>query len=277
MRSLVLAAALALLSQPAAAAERIVTLAPHLAELVCAAGGCEKLVGVVKYTDYPANAATKPLIGDALNLNYEQLLALRPDLVLAWDGGTSPQTLARLKELQLRVEPVRIRSLRDIATALDRVGHIAGSRTASTLAVNLFYRRYDALAAANAAKPRIRVMYQIETDPVYTVTARSPINEAMSVCSGENVFAALPHIAPTVSVEAVVAADPDVVIYSQQDDVQKMKAFWAKWPQAKAQRLGNLYPIDGNLLDRQSPRLLDGVEQLCAIFDRARMRKAAAR
>lgn len=269
-RFFLLLAALLPLGSAYAQSNRIVTLAPHLAELVCAAGACDKLVGVVRFTDYPAEAAARPKVGDAINLNYEQILALRPDLVLSWDGGTSPQVVARLRELNLLVVPIQIRTLNDVAGALARVGQLAGSKTAAGLAVSLYYRRLDALRKANRRKSRLKVMYQIELGPIYTISARSPINEAISLCGGDNVFARLPQIAPTVSLEAVVAADPDVVVFSQQDDVAKIRAFWAQWPQARAPRANNLFTVDSNLLDRQSPRMLGGVEQLCLAFDRAR-------
>jgi iron complex transport system substrate-binding protein len=118
-------------------------------------------------------------------------------------------------------------------------------------------------------------MYQIESDPVFTISERSPISEAIRLCGGVNVFAQLQPIASTVSYEALLAANPDVVVYAQQDDADKIRELWARWPSTRAQQTGNLYSVDANLLARQSPRMLDGVEQLCAVLDRARERLAA--
>ena len=266
-----LAALLLLLcALPTQAAERIVTLAPHLAELACAAGACDKLIGVVRYTNEPAAAAQKPLVGDALNLNYEQLLALKPDLILAWDGGTPLGHLQRLKELGFNVERIRIRSLRDIPRALHRIGQLADTGTSAALAVNLFYRRFDQLRDAHSRKPRVDVMYQIEAGPVYTVSDQSPISEAIQMCGGRNVFAALVPIAPVVGTEAILAADPQAVVFGQQDDTTRIRAFWSRLPTTTASKAGNLFALDANLLARQSPRLLDGIEQLCGALDQAR-------
>jgi iron complex transport system substrate-binding protein len=273
MPRLLLLAAL-LLPWSAFAAERVVTLAPHLAELVCTAGACQKLVGTVLYTDYPPEARRRPLIGDALNINYEELIALKPDLVLAWDGGTSPEVVRRLRGLGLRVEEVRIRTLRDVGQALARVGDLTGSTTSAGFAANLYYRRLEKLRNAHWQKPKLRVMYQIESDPVYTISERSPISEAIKLCGGVNVFAELRPVAATVSYEAVLAANPDVVVYAQQDDAERIRDLWSRWPETRAQQAGNLYSVDANLLARQSPRMLDGVEQLCAVLDRARERLA---
>jgi iron complex transport system substrate-binding protein len=269
--SLLLAALLLLGSAPVSAgAQRIVTLAPHLAELVCNAGACERLVGVVRFTDYPEQAARRPLVGDAANLNYEQIVALRPDLVLSWDGGTPAGTVQRLRQLGLRVEPVRVRNLRDIGQALTTIGMLVDNRIAAGFAVKLFYRRLDQLRNAHWQKRRVRVMYQIETDPIYTISDLSPIDEGIKLCGGDNVFAPLAQIAPAVSKEAVLAANPDVVLFARQDDTARIRELWSRWPGARAQQLGTLYEVDGNLLTRQAPRMLEGIEQLCAALDLAR-------
>lgn len=276
MRFAVFLAALLLASAAHASPPRIVTLAPHLAELVCAAGACEQLAGVVLYTDYPPEARARPLVGDALNLNFEEIVAQRPDLVLAWDGGTSAATVQRLRQLGLRVETIRIRKLHDIGAALVRIGDLAGTVVNARLAVKLYYRRLDQLRNTYWKRPRLRVMYQIESNPVYTVNDQSPISEALKLCGGDNIFANLGPLAPAVSAEAVLAANPEVVVFGRQDDVVGIRQFWARWPQARAQRRGTLYEVDADLLARQSPRMLDGIEQLCGVLDLARAQVARA-
>ena len=283
MRALLLLAAL-LAAQPALAAQtgqiavqRIVTLAPHLAELVCAAGGCERLVGVARYTDYPAAAARVPQVSDAVSVNLEQVLALRPDLILAWDGGTAPDIIARLRGLGLRVELVRIRGLPEVADALWELGTLLQTRAAAAAAVNRYYRQLDDLRNRYVRAVPLRVMYQIEHSPIYTLSALSPINQAIELCGGQNVFAGLPQISAAVSQEAVLAADPEVVVFAQQDNEAAIRAQWARWPQASAQKRGNLYAINADLLARQAPRLLDGVEQLCAALDAARAKSKSPR
>ncbi|HVT37361.1 MAG TPA: cobalamin-binding protein [Nevskiaceae bacterium] len=276
MRALVLLLALLASGSAVAGAQRIVTLAPHLAELVCAAGGCDYLVGVVRYTDFPENAARLPQVGDAATVNVEALLALKPDLVLAWDGGTPPDTIVRLRGLGLRVEAVRVRTLREIGDALWQVGTLMQTQTAAALAVKLYHHRLDQLQVRYWQKPRLTVMYQIETGPIYTVNSLSPIHEALSLCGGQNVFSDLPRIASTVSVEAVLAANPQAVFYSRQDNAVAIREQWARFPQTRAQHVGAIYAVDGNLLEHQSPRMLDGIAQLCEALDDARAKYARA-
>lgn len=257
-----------LLAIPAAAAERVVTLAPHLAELVCEAGGCERLVGVAAYTDTPPAAAAKPQVGNAFAVSLENLLALRPDWILAWDGGTPPATIGRLRDLGLQVDVIAIRGLDDIGRALQRIGAGIGTQMQAEAAARDYRARLAALRERYRDRPRLRVFYQIETAPAYTINRRSPISEALALCGADNVFADLPMIAGTVGAEAVMAARPQVVVYTTQEDAEAMRQYWRRFPQIPAAR--QQVVVDANLLTRQSPRVLEGVAELCEGLDRVR-------
>ncbi|MBI2384162.1 MAG: cobalamin-binding protein [Gammaproteobacteria bacterium] len=254
----------------AAAAERIVTLAPHLAELVCAAGACDKLAGVVAHTDYPPPAAGRPLVGDAYNVNAERVLELNPDLILAWDGGTARATVERLEALKLPVRWVRIRRLEEVADALERVGELAGSSGPAHAEAARYREGLARLRRRYAAARKLRVLYQLEVEPIYSVNRDSPISQAIELCGGVNVFAALPQIAAPVGREAVLKADPEVIVFGRQDDVAAIRASWARWDRVSAVRDGQLHALDADLLARATPRMLDGIGQLCELLGRAR-------
>lgn len=270
MYRIVAVAGLALASAGALAAERIVTLAPHLAELVCAAGRCERLAGVVAYTDAPALAAARPQVGDAFNVNLEIVVALRPDLVLAWDGGTPPQTVERLRRVGLTVETVAVRDLDGIAAALEAVGRMIGADVDGRTAASAYRARLHALRGEYAGRRRLRVFYQIETDPAFSINRHSPIHEALDLCGGDNVFADLPTLAGAVSAEAVLAARPEAVVHSMQESPAEIARYWSRWPGLAPADPQRRVVIDANTLTRQSPRVLDGVAVLCAGLDRVR-------
>ena len=259
-----------------AAPQRVVTLAPHLTELVCAVGACERLVGVSAYSNYPPQVSKLPQISDATTVNLEAVLGLKPDLVLAWDGGTPPETAARLRGLGLRVEPVQVKGLDDVAAALERTGALLDTRDAAQRAAQDYRARLAQLRARWRGASPIRTVYQIETAPAYTINRDSPISEAIALCGGINVFADLPRLAAPVSAEAMLAARPEAVIYGGEENTQSIRDYWARLAGAPAARNGNLYPIDANLLGRAAPRLLDGVEQVCTVLDQARARRDAA-
>ena len=261
---------LAAAAAPSLAADRVIALSPHLAELACAAGGCDKLVGVVAWSDFPERVKQLPQVGDAFAVNVEQVVSLRPDLVLAWDGGTPRETQQRLRGLKLRVEALAIRRLDEVADGLRQVGAWLGTPGSAEVAAQRYTARLARLRAQHAADTPLRVFYQIETHPPYSVNRDSPISQVIELCGGRNVFADLPTLAAPVNREAVLARDPQVVIYTRQDDGAAIREFWRRGPGVAATRADALYEVDGNLLDRATPRLLDGVEQLCAALSDAR-------
>lgn len=258
-----------LLCASAQARERVVTLSPHLTELVCAAGGCAQLVGVGAYSDYPAQVKKLPVVGDAASLNAEALLALRTSLILAWDGGTPASQMALLDRLGLKLRSVRIETLPQVADALEEIGGwLSTERIASAVAAD-YRSRLAALATRYADAKPVRVFYQIETRPAFTVNAQSPISQAIKLCGGVNVFADLPALAAPVSDEAVLAAKPDVVIHGERD-AEAMLAYWSRFPDAPPVAQGHIYGVDADLLTRSGPRLIEGAELLCVMIERAR-------
>jgi iron complex transport system substrate-binding protein len=260
------------LSLPATAAERVVALAPHLAELACAAGGCDRLVGAVAWSDFPEQVQRLPKVGDAWAVNIEQVLALKPDLVLAWDGGTPRAIVERLRSLQLRVEAVQIRRLDEVPGALERIGGWLGTAAVAQQAAADYRQRLKQLRQAHAGAAKLRVFYQIEANPPYSVNRDSPISEAIALCGGTNLFADLPTLAAPVDRETILVRDPQAILYTRQDDVAAIRAYWRRSPPVAATRAGALYELDGNLLDRATPRLLDGVQQVCLALADARRR-----
>ena len=254
----------------AASPERIVTLAPNLAELTCAAGGCRRLVGVSAYTDAPPQAAGVRQVGDAYAIDPEAVLAVRPDLVLAWAGGTPPQTIAQLRRLGLRVEVPRICRLDGVATALRRIGGWLGTEDIANLAARRYRRRLNALRARYAGAEPLRVFYQLGTAPAYTVNRQSIVSDVLSVCGGHNVFAGMNAISGPVSAEAVLARAPQVVLYDGDENRARIDAYWSRLSSVPAARYHALYPVDGDRVARASPRVLQGIRQVCARLDAAR-------
>src|SRR3546814_2613022 len=257
-------------SATASATERIVTLAPHLAELVCAVHACRDLVGVAQYTDTPPEAARAPQVGNAMAVNLEAVLALQPTRVLAWDGGTPATTIARLRGLGLSVESISIQDLDQVAPALERLGAELGHTADGEAAADAYRSRLAALRARYGDRPRLLRSYQIETGPAYTVNGDSPINAALDLCGADNVFASLPTLSAIVSPEAVLATDPDVVVYASDEDARGMAAYWARLAPARAGDPRRQVKVDPNALTRPSPRVLDGIAELCAGLDRVR-------
>jgi iron complex transport system substrate-binding protein len=250
------------------AAERVVTVAPNLTELVCAVGACDKLVGVDQRSDYPESVKKVAKVGDAFSLNLEAILALKPDLVIAWETGTDAQRMRRLEKLGLHVVWVRVNTLDEIGDGLIKVGMLIGgsAEQSAVIAAQTYKSRLQALRARQQPVNKLGVLYQIDLQPIYTINQKSPISEAIALCGGRNVFADLPQLAGIVSVESVLARNPDVILFPDELKTEIVEKQWQRWPNLKAVKHHALYNINDSLLARASPRMLDGVERLCTIL-----------
>ena len=259
-----------------APARRIVTLAPHATEMLYAAGGGPHLVGTVDYSDYPPAAKTVPRVGSYDRFDLEAISALKPDLVIAWESGNPAAPVEKMRALGLTVYASQPNRLEDIAGQLERFGQLAGSEAQAGEAAEHFRQRLAKLRRDNADKPPVRVFYQIWKAPLMTVGGPQIISSAIQICGGENVFGPLGQMAPTVSVEAVLAADPEAIVATGMGNARpEWLDDWNKWTRMTAVKRGNLFHINPDLLQRHTPRILDGAAQLCADLDVARSRRPA--
>jgi iron complex transport system substrate-binding protein len=259
-----------------APAQRIVVLAPHFAENLYAAGAGKRLVGAVDYSDYPPEAKAVPRIGSYSRIDLEALLALKPDLVLAWESGNNMAQVDKLRALGVTVYVSQPNRMEDVADQLERLGQLAGTEAVAKPAGERFRARLAGLRTANANKARVRVFYQIWKAPLTTVGGPQIISDAIRLCGGENVFGYLQQMAPVVSVEAVLEADPEAIVATGMGDARpEWLADWDKWTRMTAVRRGNLFHINPDIMQRHTPRILDGAESLCADLDIARSRRAA--
>ena len=259
-----------------APAQRIVVLAPHFAENLYAAGAGNRLVGAVEYSDYPAEAKAVPRVGGYSRIDLEAVAALKPDLVLAWESGNNMAQVDKLRALGLTVYIAQPNRMEDVAGLLERLGQLAGTEAVAKPAAERFRMRLAGLRATHANKPRVRVFYQIWKAPLTTIGGPQIISDAIRLCGGENVFGNLKQMAPVVSVEAVLEADPEAIVATGMGDARpEWLADWDRWTRMTAVRRGNLFHINPDIMQRHTPRILDGAEKLCADLDIARSRRTA--
>ena len=254
------------LPQPA---QRIVTLAPNLTELVFAAGAGERLAGVARFSDYPPAARRLPVVSDAVQVDLERLLVLRADLVLAWQGGTPPDVIARLERAGLPVFVAGASGLDDIARNITAIAQLAGTTAAAEPARAAFDADLRALRAHLHEGAPVRVFYEIWDRPLMTVNKAHLISEIITLCGGVNVFAGLGALTPEVSREALLAARPDIVLGgSSADTPAAFAARWAALPPPFNGWTARHLPTD--LIQRPTPRIVEGARRLCAHLDAVR-------
>jgi iron complex transport system substrate-binding protein len=197
-----------------APARRIVSLSPHLTELVFAAGAGASLVGAAEHSDYPEAARHIARIGRSDRLDLERILVLKPDLVLAWTGGNPARQIRQLEELGLLVLHDNPRKLPDVARSLRRLGLLSGTEQIADAGALRYEQTLQGLRQQTAGAARLSVFYQVWDRPLYTVSGSHWISDVIDLCGGSNIFVQLSELAPTVSLEAVLAADPDVILVS---------------------------------------------------------------
>jgi len=245
-------------------AQRIVSLAPHATELLFAAGAGEAVVGVVSYSDYPPEAAQHPQVGDAQNLDVESIVTLQPDLVVAWKSGNPTPQIAQLIRFGIPVFYSEPRRLEDIATSLERLGHLAGSDKPALAAAEQFRAETRRLVELYSHAAPVRVFYEIWHQPLMTVGGKHLISQLIRVCGGQNIFADLTELAAAVDREAVLMADPEVIIASGISHQRPpWLDQWLDWSQLYAAKHKHLYFIPPDLIQRHTPRVLEGAQRLC--------------
>ena len=254
---------------------RIVSLAPHLTELAFEAGIGDLLVGVVAWSDYPSEAGEIPRIGDAFRFDLEKILRLEATHALAWDGGTPPGAIAELEKLGVEVEVVGIRTLEQIALAIERLGQLGDTpAVAAESAANFRGRLTRFKRRSDDGQPAVKIFYQVSQKPLFTLGGRHVINEVFGLCGAGNVFAGLQTEAASVDLEAVLARDPLAIVIGENggkngdensgNGQTATTTHWQMHPDLRAVACENILHVDPALLVRPTPRVLDGAAKLCA-------------
>jgi iron complex transport system substrate-binding protein len=259
------------LAQPA---QRIITLAPHLVETLFAAGAGEKLVGTVEFSDYPESVKKIPHVGGYARLDLEVVAALKPDLIIAWESGNSSAHVAKLRALGVPIYVSQPDRIEDVASEIERFGVLAGTSRIGNAAAANYRGRLAGLKKRYGSRPPVRTFYQIWKQPLATVGGKQIISSVIRLCGGENVFEKLETLAPAVTVEAVIASNPEAIVASGMDETRpEWLDDWKRWTSITAVARNNLFIVPPDIIQRHTPRLLDGAEQLCQHLETARRRR----
>jgi iron complex transport system substrate-binding protein len=259
-------------------ANRIVALAPHVVETLFAAGAGDKIVGAVDYSDYPAAAKTIPRVGGYSAFNLEAIAALKPDLVIAWASGNSPSAIEKIRSLGIPIYLSQINTVAEVANEIEKFGTLAGTQNIATPATRNFRKQLDDLARQYQNKSEVRVFYQISESPLMTIGGKQIISNALAICGGKNIFANLAPMAPVVTVESVLAANPEAIMTSGMQSINPSAlAQWRKWPRLLATERQNFFFIDSDLMNRSGPRIIEGTQMLCKAVETARQHRLSAK
>lgn len=252
-------------------AQRIVSLAPHTTEMLFSIGAGELVVGAVQFSDYPDEARHIPRVGNALNIDLERILAMRPDLVVAWQSGNSEDAVTTLRTLGVPIYLSEPRRLNQIGGNILDLGVLTGKEDNAHRLATQFAERLAVLQATYGTRHPVRVFYQIWQQPLMTINGQHLISQVLTLCGGINIFADLPVLAPRVDLESVLARKVEAILISSSavDDTQAIQS-WSKWQSLAAVRERHIYNIPWDLISRHSLRIVEGAGLICEALDQAR-------
>ncbi len=250
---------------------RVVSLAPHLTEILFDIGAGQRLVGVMAFSDFPEQAKALPRVGNHSHLNFEQILSLQPDLILGWRGGNRESDLKVLRDFGLKVFETDPRTLEDVAMLMRRLGMILGVPEAAEDRARHFEEAVMRLRKTRSNRRPLRVFYQVWDQPIYTLNGDHVVTQMIEGCGGTNVFSALDALSPVVSIEAVLDTNPEVILGPRESDQSaSWMTRWESWPQVKAVANKQVHSIPADLVARMGPRLVDAMAAICGSLSTAR-------
>jgi iron complex transport system substrate-binding protein len=258
---------------------RIVSLVPSVTEILFTIGAQDRLVGVTDFCDYPAEARRKPSVGGMLAPSLEGMVTLKPDLVVATTAGNRHETFDQLARLGIPVFVVNPTTVADVLDLLTRLGRLTDHAEAADRAVATLRERIQAVSTRVADRPRPRVLYVLWPDPLIVPARGALVSELIALAGGDSVTADGGQGYPRYSMEAALARNPEVIVLASHGSEKSplSRAKWERFTQVPAIGAGRLYTIDGNLMHRYGPRMVDGLERLARLihpeaFDGAALR-----
>ncbi|WP_313035390.1 cobalamin-binding protein [Massilia alkalitolerans] len=254
-------------------AMRVISMAPHVTETLFAAGGGSRIVGAVNYSDYPEAAKSIPRIGSNREIDMERVISMKPDLIVAWMHNNSERQIEMVRKLGVPVFLSDPQKLEGIPDNVARLGQLMGTQAVADPAAAELRRQLASLRSRYAGRPTVRTFYQVWDKPLYTLSGRHIITDALRLCGGENIFDKLTVTAPIVSIESVLQADPEAVFGTAEKNYGGVN-LWKPYASLTATRKDNLFTVDGNLLNRAGPRMIAGTAVLCEKLELARQHRS---
>ena len=248
---------------------RIVSLAPNITEILFSLGLDEEIVGVSIHCSFPEKAKNKPRVGSYINLDYEKITSLKPDLIIATGAGNTRDMVDRLEKLGFPTYVLFPRNFDDILRSIGHIGEVVNREREARVINKEMRKRKQRVVEITRGRPRPKVFIQIGDVPLVTVGKGSFTDDLIRLAGGENIAGKEKEVYPRFGMEEVLKRSPEVIVISSmnpQGDYQKILQGWTRWKTIPAVKNGRLHLIDSDLLDRPSPRIMEGLEELAKVL-----------
>jgi len=248
---------------------RIVTLAPSLTEILYYLGVGDRVVGVTQFSDYPPEAKEKPMIGSYANLNIEKIISLSPDLVIGTMDGNSEADIELLEEAKIQVFVVNPRNIREVISTIGEIAALCGVKEKGEEVVDDLSRRLEKVKTIIRSEAKPSVFLQINLRPIMTVNKNTYHNDLITLAGGMNITEGEPITYPRISIEEVIKKKPDIILISSMQrggEFEKTRKEWMSWTLIPAVKNNRVYLIESDLIDRPSPRIIQGLEVMARLI-----------
>ena len=251
-------------------AQRVISLSPHITELIYVVDGGEKMIAAVDFSNYPVEAKALPRVGSGYQLDIEAIVGLKPDLIIAWSSGNSREQLERLESLGFTVYYSEPEVLSDIAKNIRDIGKLLGSQSKANQKADNFMLGIERLKKKYKHTKKVTVFYQVWNQPIFTVNRQHVISHIIELCGGENIFKELNVLSPQVDIESIIKRNPSVIIAGVDEGRADWLSEWSSWRNIDAVKNQRVYGINADLIVRHTPRILQGASQMCEFLEKAR-------
>lgn len=253
-------------------AQRVISLAPHATELAYAAGLGDKLIAVSEMSDYPAQANTLEKVSNYQGIKLERIIALQPDLVIAWPAGNPAKELEKLKQFDIPIYYSSTGSLQDIANNIEQLSQYSEDPQVGKKAADHFRSQLTALKQRYNTENKVRYFYQLSEKPIITVAGKNWPSEVFTFCGGENIFTDSGSPYPQVSIEQVITRQPEVIFTSQH--AMSNDGMWSEWKnELPALKSGHIWSLNADWINRPTPRTLNAITEVCEHFESVRQKR----
>jgi iron complex transport system substrate-binding protein len=256
--------------------KRIVSLAPNITEILFSLGLDEEIVGVSIHCNFPEKAKSKVRVGSYISLDFEKIIFLNPDLIIATAAGNTRDMVDRLGKLGFQTYVIYPKNFNDILKSIAHIGQLVNREKEARVIIEGMRERSQRVIKLTKGLPRPKVFIQIGDIPIVTVGKGSFADDLIRLAGGENIAGKDKEVYPRFGMEEILKRAPEVIVISSMNpkaDYQKTFQEWARWKTIPAVKNGRIHLIDSDLLDRPSPRIVDGLEELARVLHPGKFKK----
>ena len=256
--------------------KRIISLAPNVTEILFSLGLDEEVVGVSIHCNYPEKVKDRVRVGSYISIDFERIVSLKPDLIIATGAGNTRDMIDRLERLGFPSYVIFPRKFDDVLESLKHLGQVVGrEKEASSIIVSMKNRKERVLELTQRL-PRPKVFLQIGEAPVVTVGKGSFADDLIRLSGGENIAGKEKEMYPRLGREEILKRSPEVILISSMNpkgDYERILHEWDRWQMIPAVKHGRIHLINSDLVDRPSPRIVEGLEEMARLIHPSRFKK----